>query len=79
MSRILKKLLLVVLVTALFLVHESEGAAALSKSISDNDTTASTLIYYSFTHNVMFSLQSSFGLQHILALVHPSMTSNLGM
>lgn len=41
MCRILKKCLFVVVVT-LFLVHGSEGAAALSKSIPDNDTTAST-------------------------------------
>ncbi|WPT15435.1 High-affinity nitrate transporter-activating protein 2.1 [Picochlorum sp. SENEW3] len=40
MCRILNKFLIVALIAALFLVQGSEGAAALSKGIPDNDTTA---------------------------------------
>lgn len=43
MHRFLKNLLVVAVFAGLFLVQGSEGAAALSKSIPDNDTTASTL------------------------------------
>lgn len=51
MCRILKKFLIVALIAALFLVQGSEGAAALSKGIPDNDTTASTLIVYGNSHS----------------------------
>ncbi len=51
MYRIVKKFLVVALIAAACLVHDSEGAAALSKGIPDNDTTTSTLILRHSQHS----------------------------